>query len=124
MISNSLLEAETPSLILRMDSQLRIGDDLSYSEYKRTLVTVERLKSHAAYKQVAYSSGILSVLYAFNSYQKRRSNLTLRNVFAFLNLNFAVISGASFYQLSDFNMASNESVSFGLLPTPYMAINF
>jgi hypothetical protein len=124
MISNSLLEAETPSLLLRMDSQMRNGHDLSYAEYKKTLVTVERLKSHAAYKQVAYSSGILSVLYAFNSYQERKSNLTLRNIFAFLSLNFAVISGASFYQLSNFNMVSNESVSFGLLPMPYLAINF
>ena len=124
MISNSLLEAETPSLLLRLDSQLRNGSDLSYGEYKKTLVTVDRLKSHAAYKQVAYSSGILSVLYAFNSYQERKSNLTLRNVFAFLSLNFAVISSASFYQLSDFNMASSESVSFGLLPMPYVAVNF
>ena len=83
MISNSLLEAETPSLLLRMDSQMRNGNDLSYAEYKKTLVTVERLKSHAAYKQVAYSSGILSVLYAFNSYQERKSNQTLRNVSKF-----------------------------------------
>jgi hypothetical protein len=124
MISNSLLEAETPSLLLRMDSQMRNGNDLSYEAYKKTLVTVERLKSHAGFKQVAYSSGILSVLYAFNSYQERKTNLTLRNVFAFLSLNFAVISGASFYQLSSFNMTSTESVSFGLLPTPYLAVNF
>jgi hypothetical protein len=124
MISNSLLEAETPSLLLRMDSQMRNGNDLSYKDYKKTLVTVERLKSHAGFKQVAYSSGILSVLYAFNSYQERKTNLTLRNVFAFLSLNFAVISGASFYQLSSFNMTSNESVSFGLLPTPYVAVSF
>lgn len=124
MISNSLLEAETPSLLLRMDSQLRNGESMSYKEYKTTLVTIERLKSHAAYKQVAYSSGILSVLYGFNSFQERKSNLTLRNVFAFLSLNFAVISSASFYQLSNFNMSSTDSVTFGLLPTPYVALEF
>jgi hypothetical protein len=124
MISNSLLEAETPSLLLRMDNQLRHGESMSYREYKTTLVTIERLKSHAAYKQVAYSSGILSVLYGFNSFQERKSNLTLRNVFAFLSLNFAVISSASFYQLSNFNMSSTDSVSFGILPTPYIALEF
>lgn len=124
MISHSLLQAETPSLLLQMDQAMRNGTDLEYSDYKRILVMTERKRIHAGYKQAAYSSGILSALYAFNSYQERAGNVALHNIFAFLSVNFAVVSGASFYQMNKTKDVGVSQLSYGVLPTPFIALDF
>jgi len=124
MISNSLLEGEAPSLLLEADKKLRREGEISYGDYQKIVVEVDRQKKKAAYKQVAYSAGILAGLYSVNSYQERNRNLALRNVYGFLSLNFAVISGVSFWQLNNVSERSSAHMTFGFLPEMYIAFHF
>lgn len=123
MISSSLLESGIPSVMLELDKRIRTSREISYSDYKQILVDVEQRRQVATYKQVAYSSAILATLYSVNAYQERERSVTLRNIYAFLGANFAVISGASFYKLSSVRSAG-PSVAYGFLPTPYLTAEF
>jgi len=123
MIGHSLQEAESPSLLLEMDRKFHDEKSISYAEYKSLLVDVERQKKKATLKQVGYSTGILSALYAYNSYYERNRNIALRNVFGFLSINFAAISAVSLYRLDG---PGNESkaVAFHALPYPSVTLFF
>ena len=123
LIGDSLYEGSAPNLLLTMDEEYKEKSSVSFGRYKEILVNIDRQKSIARLTQVGYTTGILSLLYAYNSFYERDRNIALRNVFGFLSVNFAAISGVSLYKLHK-STSTGSSVSFEILPAPTITMNF
>jgi len=123
MIGRSLQEAESPSFLLEMDRRFQEDKTLSYKDYRTLLVDIERQKKRATLKEVGYSSGLLSALYAYNSYYERNRSVPLRNVFGFLSVNFAAISAVSLYRLGE-AAPEGKAIAFQALPYPAVVLYF
>jgi hypothetical protein len=98
MISSTLGRLNRPSLLLTMDRQLRRNSNMSFPEYQRLVVKAREANDRASYQQIAYTSMILGGIYGYNAYREKEAQ-ALRNVFAFLSLNFLVVSGVSFARM-------------------------
>ena len=132
MISSSILDANQPSMLLLTDKFLNRRQQMDLGRFKRGTVMIERRRTIGEYKQMAYTSAILSGIYAYNGYREQVDEYVgLKNALYFLSFNFALISGANFYRLatSEFSTHADER-HYGvhgylaILPTPTYTLYF
>jgi hypothetical protein len=130
LLSESMREAYSPSLLLSQDKYLREQGNLNYLRFKKGVVRVTQRAERAKYTQLAYTSAILSSLYFYNGYRERKQIEAVKNVFFFLGFNFFLVSSFSFYQVyfADPLVAVNkylpENVTVSLLPMPQIQMTF
>lgn len=129
MVSSAMHDAAQPSLLLLTDSYLHRRGALDLARFKRTIVSIERKRQIGEYRRLAYSSAILALLYAYDGYRERESEIGLKNAFYFLSFNFAMISGANFYRLMAQDLPTESasqrwSTHIAVLPYPTISIYF
>ena len=121
--STYLFDLYAPRTVLSLDEYLLKNGDITYSTYKNLLVSVEKQRRSAEVTQMAYSSGVLSLLYGYNGF--RENNKGLSNVFYFLSFNFALISTVSFVQMAGLKNKKNVNLDIGLLSgTPQAVLTY
>jgi len=130
LISKSVLEANKPSLLLLTDKHLRRKGELEYRNYQRGVVRITNRMKIAEYKQLAYTSGILSLIYGYNGYREEEIK-GLKNVFYFLSFNFLLVSVSNTYKVFSSDPAldaplrkSKNKLSLSILPFPTVTYTF
>jgi len=130
LISKSIYESNKPSLLLLTDKHLKQKGDLAYRNYQRGVVRITHRMKMAEHKQLAYTSGILSLIYGFNGYQEKNIK-GLRNVFFFLSFNFLLVSTSNFYKMYTaesniyaYQPSPNTRLTLSILPFPTLTYNF
>ncbi|MGE0173205.1 MAG: hypothetical protein AB7T49_10480 [Oligoflexales bacterium] len=131
LLSESVREVYSPSLLLAQDRYFREKGEISYLRFKKGVVRVTARAERAKYTQLAYTSAILSGLYSYNGYRERNQIDAIKNVFYFLSFNFFLVSGFSFYQayfvdpLTAYNNGYIPSnVALSVFPIPQITIQF
>lgn len=124
LVSDAVLKANKPSLLLLTDKYLKRKKRMNIRNYKRGVVNITRRMELAELKQTAYTSGILGSIYLYNAF--RESNKGLKNVYYFLSLNFVLVSGASFYKVSTFEVKPTRAskLSVKMFPLPHLSYRF
>lgn len=100
---NAIKNYYSPDIILEMEdfSKQNFSDEKQRDlNYKKLVVVNDVNKKRASYRYLAYTSGLLGLIYATNAMELRRSNEDISNIYAFLGFNALLVSTVSFYELS------------------------
>jgi hypothetical protein len=97
-LSSGIVGLSASSPVIAVDDAFQQKGDLSYDDYKRIVVQSSRASELAEIQKTAISTGLLAVLYGYNSFKERNNSQILRNTFGFLAFNFTLFSSVSFYR--------------------------
>lgn len=110
-ISSGIVGLSSDSAFLELDKAFLREGEMTYEKYKKVVIRSMRTQELAEIKKTAISSGLLALLYGYNSYLERKGNKVVRNSYAFLAFNLSLFSGASFYKWTTFNDDEEETSS-------------
>ncbi len=99
MLSSTFGRLNKPNLLLHMDQELTAGQPLDRETYQKWVVDTDEQTHRTEQRQIAYTALILGGIYGYNAIREHQV-LALRNVFAFLSVNFLVVSSVNFAQFS------------------------
>jgi hypothetical protein len=124
-LSGAIRDQNTKKLSLELDKLIEDsnGRPIDPLRIKYSLIKHKQTSKHAENKTLAYSSSILSGLYLYNGMRERGEDKTLRNIYIFLSINFAIGGGVGFYRVYN-DSSQSESLTIDLFPLPQVAYLF
>jgi hypothetical protein len=101
-LSDGIIGLSSSSTVIALDNAFQKKGELTYSDYKRIVVQSRQASELGEIRKTAISTGLLAILYGYNTYKEGSGNQVLRNTFGFLAFNFTLFSGVSFYRWINF----------------------